>query len=78
LKERLSFDIVLVDCIEVSRIEISKLALSVVKPGGLILVDNYDAEYCQGISQVFFGQTKAQIAYDDPHWAGRGTMVYYM
>lgn len=69
------YDIILVDCDGINRWGAAKLALDFVNKSGVIVVDNYDAVYCRNLDVLFSG--KLQTAYDDPHWVGRGTKVYY-
>lgn len=69
------FDIILVDCDGLNRWEVANLALAHVRKDGVILVDNYDAIYSRNLDVLFSG--RLQTAYDDLHWVGKGTKVYY-
>lgn len=69
------FDVVLVDCDGIDRFEAAKMAIKQVRKDGIVVVDNYDAVYCKNCDVLFAG--RLQTAYDDTHWVGRGTKVYY-
>jgi predicted O-methyltransferase YrrM len=68
------FDIILVDGSQ-NRHWSAKYAIRCVKKDGIVVVDNYDATYCMNCDVLFTGHL--QTAYDDPHWVGKGTKVYY-
>lgn len=70
------FDVILVDICNISRYDLAKMAISMVNPGGIIVVDNYDAEYCFNLNSLF--TEYKQGTYDDSHWAGKGTKIYYL
>jgi predicted O-methyltransferase YrrM len=71
------FDVCLVDCCEIDRRYALKLALGLMRPEGLIAIDNYAADYCEGIEETLHGYP-AQVNFDDTHWAGRGTKIVYI
>lgn len=71
-----TFNIVLVDCDGLDRYDAASMALRRVRKEGVILVDNYSADYCRGLDGLF-ADIELQTAYDDPHWIGSGTKVYY-
>jgi predicted O-methyltransferase YrrM len=70
------FDVILVDICDISRYDLAKMAIGMVNPGGIIVVDNYDAEYCFNLNSLF--TEYKQGTYDDSHWAGKGTKIYYL
>lgn len=69
------FDVILIDCVEVSRVDAAMMSIDLIKKDGIIVVDNYGADYCNGIDELFKGKSKT--TFDDSHWAGCGTRIYY-
>jgi hypothetical protein len=70
------FDLILIDCNEIDRVLCAGLARDRwLKPGGIIIIDNYDAEYCKGVLGIFPGSRYATLLCDDLHWAGKGTAI---
>jgi predicted O-methyltransferase YrrM len=72
------FEIALIDCVIISRLAAVQLAYEHLRPGGIIVVDNYAADYCQGIKEFLNDKTHSVDYYNDLHWAGKGTAVYYL
>jgi len=72
------FDVVLIDCVETSRVDLAMKSPSLAKPGGVVIVDNYRAEFCKGIDEFFRMKCTVQKSFDDLHWVGEGTKLYYL
>jgi len=72
------FDIALIDCCEVDRRTALRVALGLLRPGSIVVIDNYDAVYCQGIEEILAGYPNKHN-FDDLHWnlCGKGTKVVY-
>lgn len=70
------FDISLVDICNISRYDLARLSRDWVKPGGIIIVDNYSADYCFNLSNLF--DLNMCETFDDIHWEGSGTRIFYM
>jgi len=70
------FDVILVDICEISRFDLAEMSRKLVNPQGIILVDNYSAPYCFDLEKLF--TDCKQATYDDSHWAGNGTKIFYM
>lgn len=70
------FNLSLVDICNISRPELCKLSLSHLHPGSLLVLDNYSADYCEGMDPIF--QSMQQKPFDDSHWAGSGTKIYHI
>lgn len=72
------FDIALVDICDISILELCKLAYKMMVPGGILVLNNYSADYCTGLNEDdLFGHLK-QKAYPDLHWVGSGTKIYQL
>ena len=73
------FDVALVDCCEIDRRAATMIALRTLRPGGMLVIDNYAASYCEGIEIMLAGYHN-QVNFDDMHWlpCGRGTKVVYV
>lgn len=66
------FDCILVDTIsdgKVERVDLMDFSLSHLRENGIIVLDNY-GRYNYSIPEF------EEIAYNDPHWCGRGTKIY--
>jgi predicted O-methyltransferase YrrM len=70
------FDVILVDACEMNRYDLAEMSIKMINPRGIIVVDNYKAPYCFNLEDLFTGCK--QTAYDDSHWAGNGTKLFYM
>jgi predicted O-methyltransferase YrrM len=72
------FDVALIDCCEIDRRVALKVALGLMRPGSIVVIDNYDAVYCLGIDEILARYTNKHD-FDDLHWwpAGKGTRVVY-
>lgn len=70
------FDVILVDACELNRYDLAIMARELVNPNGIIVVDNYDAPYCHNLNDMF--TDCKQNTFNDSHWAGAGTKIYYM
>jgi spore coat polysaccharide biosynthesis predicted glycosyltransferase SpsG len=75
IRER-KFDVILVDACEINRYDLAEMSRKMINPQGIIIVDNYKAPYCFDLEKLFVGCKQA--AYDDSHWAGNGTKIFYM
>jgi len=70
------FDLALVDICNISRPDLMKFAMTKFRNNRslkLLVIDNYDADYCKGIDSSLLHKD-----FDDCHWAGKGTRVYYL
>lgn len=68
-----TYDVAFVDCCDMDRYQIVKHMVSRSK---IIVVDNYDAEYV-GNTDALFDATWQILTYDDLHWVGKGTKIYF-
>ena len=75
------FDVLLIDCYQtISRHNRTLLSIPHLKPGALIILDNYDAGPDTGglcgrtIDALFPGRDI--LVYDDEHWVGKGTKIF--
>ena len=67
------FDIALIDSGSLDRKKLAEASLSLVKEKGIIVLDNYSRyEMCQDF------ENKKKTAFDDRHWDGSGTKVYFL
>jgi hypothetical protein len=76
LNTGLKFDVVLVDCDPrvMERFQPLKFSSKFVKTGGILILDNYAAEWCGNHELELSGWSFKD--FDDQHWYGRGTRVY--
>ena len=72
------FDIILVDCVGISRVVLIKAVAPLIRPGGIIIIDNYNADYCKGIDEFLSMKCPAIHSYNDLHWVGDGTRFYHL
>jgi predicted O-methyltransferase YrrM len=77
-----SYDIILIDCepAQLNRIRAAIHALPHLKDRGIFIVDNYAADFCTGIQDLFpgpWGNPWQYLTFDDPAWAGRGTRIFH-
>jgi len=69
------FDLVLVDCDDIRRLDLTKTVKAHVAAGGLLVIDNYDHFGCEHLDVSYFcGWGLA--TFDDPYWLGRGTRIF--
>ena len=70
------FDLCLVDICNISRPDLVRLSMKHVKSPGLVVLDNFSAEYSNGCLAEFAGLK--QENYYDQNFVGSGTKIYYM
>ena len=70
------FNLSLVDICNISRPDLCKLSLPHLQPGSLLVLDNYSADYCDGMDPIFLNMQ--QKPFDDAHWAGSGTKIFHV
>ena len=75
IKER-KFNVILIDACEINRYDLAEMSRKMIISGGIIIVDNYKAPYCFDLEKLF--TDCKQTGYDDSHWAGSGTKIFYM
>jgi predicted O-methyltransferase YrrM len=73
-----TYDVLLVDSKPVGgRIGLLLAALLYVKPGGIVIVDNYGLVKATLSDVIVLRQMQTIICFDDEHWCGKGTAIIH-